>query len=107
MTFVIETENLESAYCFGLDMLEYLIEKSKQPYSYSYYLFVKNLEKDILLEDFDYRIGEISLNFLHDHFPYDAQQVLLSGGEEFRSRMYRYLRELPNSDSDLNIREYT
>ena len=36
MTFVIETENLESAYCFGLDMLEYLIEKSKQSYSYSY-----------------------------------------------------------------------
>ena len=106
ITFFIETESLESAYCFGLDMLEHLVAQSSQSVAYLYDLFVKNAASTKGLKGFEYITGEISLDFLHDIFPYDAQQVLLSGGEEFRSRIYRYLRELPNRGSGISIREY-
>lgn len=105
MIFLIETDTLEEAYCFGLDMLEHLTEQPGNP-TVTFYLFVKDIESAKGYHGFTFKHGQISAEFMYEIFPHDTSLTIISGSEDFKSRMYASLREVPNKNPEMVTLEY-
>lgn len=102
LTFLVESETLEDAYCFGLDMLEHLAEQLDNT-NVSFFLFLKNPKSAEGYQGFTFKEGAISAEFTYEVLPHDTSIAMISGNDEFKSRMYACLREIPNKNPEMMI----
>ena len=111
--FYIETDTLEEAYCYGMDLIEYVMAKKKnhqnpqKDANLSYYLFIKKeLPRSEMLRQFDYINGEITKEKLEIRYMRNATTIFISGRLDFKSRINTHLLDLPYFNDTVDIRTY-